>query len=63
MVFAAAAALAVAVFLVAMATAFAFVVAFATAAAVVTHRLQVFFGSFAHGNNFDGEIQVLAGEL
>jgi hypothetical protein len=79
MVGAAATAVTIAIFLVAVMTfamtaTFAFVAFFtalafmvlsvmATAAAVVFKRLEVFFGSFANGDNFNGEVEVLASEF
>ena len=47
----------------ALASAASFAVSFAATAAVVTLRIEFFFGGFAHRNHFDGEVQVLAGEF
>ena len=46
-----------------LASAASFAVALAATAAVVTLRIEFFFGCFAHRNDFDGKVQVLAGEL
>ncbi len=46
-----------------LASAASFAFALAATAAVVTLRIELFFGCFAHRNDFDGEVQVLAGEL